>query len=308
MADHNSPYTGEQVDEAVGKALVAPSMEYTKKIGNPRNLLDGSDFRNPVNQRGQTSYKGAGYGIDRWAISSEAWMVSVEDGYIEVSDNPDSSSTATGMFRQYIKVDESLRGKTVTFAAKTMGKDVRLNINNAKTGYYSTEAVESDWIVRTITMDVPSDADTIFVALQSRNATKYRAAWAALYEGEYTVDTLPEYRPKGYAVELLACMRYYIEDVGRYIHGVVLADGTIRAAINIPVPMRVTPTVVAKELDNAVAYIDGEPRILTLTGVTVASMNANSVILSFATGLTAGTYQFASVTLFQSSIRLNADL
>ena len=31
----------------------------------PRNLLDNSDFRNPVNQRGQTSYADK-YGIDRW--------------------------------------------------------------------------------------------------------------------------------------------------------------------------------------------------------------------------------------------------
>jgi hypothetical protein len=34
-------------------------------------------------------------------------------------------------------------------------------------------------------------------------------AWAALYEGEYTKDTLPVYHPKGYAVELTECRRYY---------------------------------------------------------------------------------------------------
>ena len=33
--------------------------------------------------------------------------------------------------------------------------------------------------------------------------------WAALYEGEYTAETLPEYQPKGYAAELLECQRYY---------------------------------------------------------------------------------------------------
>ena len=32
----------------------------------PRNLLDNSDFRNPVNQKGQTSYTEVGYTIDRW--------------------------------------------------------------------------------------------------------------------------------------------------------------------------------------------------------------------------------------------------
>ena len=32
----------------------------------PRNLLDNSDFRNPVNQRGAKSYSVSGYTIDRW--------------------------------------------------------------------------------------------------------------------------------------------------------------------------------------------------------------------------------------------------
>ena len=35
--------------------------------------------------------------------------------------------------------------------------------------------------------------------------------WAALYEGEYTAETLPPYIPKGYGAELAECMRYFIE-------------------------------------------------------------------------------------------------
>ena len=33
--------------------------------------------------------------------------------------------------------------------------------------------------------------------------------WIALYEGEYTKDTLPKYRPKNFSAELMECMRYY---------------------------------------------------------------------------------------------------
>jgi hypothetical protein len=33
--------------------------------------------------------------------------------------------------------------------------------------------------------------------------------WVALYEGEYTAETLPSYVSKGYAAELLACQMYY---------------------------------------------------------------------------------------------------
>jgi hypothetical protein len=41
------------------------------KKANPINLLDNSDFRNPVNQRGNTAKVGKGvYTIDRWLIDS----------------------------------------------------------------------------------------------------------------------------------------------------------------------------------------------------------------------------------------------
>lgn len=33
--------------------------------------------------------------------------------------------------------------------------------------------------------------------------------WASLCEGEYTAETLPEYRPKGYGAELAECLRYF---------------------------------------------------------------------------------------------------
>lgn len=203
VADKNNPH-----------GVTAQSVGAISKDSSLYNLLDNSDFRNPVNQRGQASYKGAVEGIDKWSISSVAWMVSVEDGYIKVSDNPDSTSTATGMFRQYVAVDASIKGKPVTLAAKTKGKDVRLNINNTDIGLYSTEQAASDWIVRTVTGVIPTDADTFFVALQSRNATEYLCEWVALYEGEYTTETLPEYQPKGYNVELLNCGGVTAEYVG----------------------------------------------------------------------------------------------
>ena len=64
-------HTAQEIDDA---AALAP------QLSNP-NLLDNWYFGNPVNQRGQTSYTGAGYGIDRWRIGSEGTLT-IEDGYI----------------------------------------------------------------------------------------------------------------------------------------------------------------------------------------------------------------------------------
>lgn len=41
------------------------------------------------------------------------------------------------------------------------------------------------------------------------DGTTRELVWAALYEGEYTSETLPEYHPKGYGAELEECKRYY---------------------------------------------------------------------------------------------------
>ena len=51
---------------------------------NP-HLLDNWYFGNPVNQRGQTSYTGEGYGIDRWQISNSLLNLTISDGCITIS-------------------------------------------------------------------------------------------------------------------------------------------------------------------------------------------------------------------------------
>ena len=57
---------------------------------NTRNLLDNSDFRNPVNQRGQTTYNAKWqYTIDRWIVASVS-----SDGALSL-DITDSGITIT---------------------------------------------------------------------------------------------------------------------------------------------------------------------------------------------------------------------
>ena len=73
----------------------------------PRNLLDNSDFTNPINQRGQTSYSDINYTIDRWRIW-EHGEVTVNNGYLSHSvalyqymPNLDKNKTYTLAFKAY---------------------------------------------------------------------------------------------------------------------------------------------------------------------------------------------------------------
>jgi hypothetical protein len=127
-----------------------------------RNYLDNSDFRNPVNLKGQTEYKGEVDTIDKWSFFRVSRKLTLEEEGVRISDNEDSTSTEVAMLRQYVDVTH-LRGKTVTFAAKTKGADIRLNINNNKTTYYVTD--NDNWVVRTESYTIPEDAASIFVGL-----------------------------------------------------------------------------------------------------------------------------------------------
>lgn len=58
MTAQAGDYTAAQVGAVDG----ATGQGSAVRISN-RNLLDNGDFRNPVNQRGQTSYTGNRYGL-----------------------------------------------------------------------------------------------------------------------------------------------------------------------------------------------------------------------------------------------------
>ena len=92
-------HTAQEIDDAVG---LAP------QLSNP-NLLDNWYFGNPVNQRGQTSYTGVGYGIDRWYCESSNGGVTVNNGSITFLPG---TYFQKGEAIQY----ELLKGKTVTLS------------------------------------------------------------------------------------------------------------------------------------------------------------------------------------------------
>lgn len=143
----------------------------------PRNLLDNSDFTNPVNQRGVTSKTNNGYFIDRWIIYS------ADEAKRVTSIDSNGLTTAGGSaVRQLVP-------------AELVPKDA---------GEYTFAVCKSDGII-----DFPGiwkDSNGNLVCPISSAGTYI---WAALYEGTYTAETLPPYVPKGYAAELAECRRYY---------------------------------------------------------------------------------------------------
>lgn len=179
----------------------------------PRNLLDNSDFTNPVNQRGKLWYAANGYTIDRWFLWSDAGdaTISLTEGYAAL--NPMTSNF--GSFTQRFEKGFLTEGKTYTLAY---------------------ENVYGDIIIKTNAVNFYDDYDDAGFTFYEWIGVK----WVALYEGEYTSDTLPPYTPKGYAAELAECQRYYCQLQSLTGEEAFAAK---RVFINLPVTMRLVPTI-----------------------------------------------------------------
>lgn len=178
-----------------------------------RNLLDNSDFRNPVNQRGATSCTGAwSYFIDRWV--AENATVTIGDAGVAITD---------GYLTQRVPKERINANSSYTLAACDEGGIIYVG-NNAG--------------------DVLGIEDTSydFVTVKLKSGRTYR--WAALYEGEYTAETLPPYVSKGYGAELMECQRYYQKVTGGLGAGVSTTSGSVLVFVPLPVSMRLAePTV-----------------------------------------------------------------
>lgn len=251
-----------------------------------RNLLDNSDFRNPVNQRGAESYTGSVYSIDRWRSWNDDNTVTVSDNCITISGN--------AHFAQYVNAALMEAGKTYTCAVKMKNGAVYV-----ASGVYPMSDIAQTDVFRFIL----SDAEESNVTINAGGEYE----WAALYEGEYTADTLPEYIPKGYTAELMECQRYYLKLEGSanvvypaYSVSATQADVTIPVAV----PMRVTPTLTVGDVGGISVYAPSSAN--TATAVVVQNRRNHAIALRVTVDLS--TAWRVACARFYTDVELSADL
>lgn len=207
----------------------------------PKNLLDNSDFRNPVAQAGVAGMHGnARYALDRWlnlygygtfSQDSAGLHMAYETNHCYIAQRLDLSA--------YV-------GKPLTLAVKFQDKLVVTHCD----AFAASGSMIHDISVYGVSIDLyDSTAQVVVVDANSPQIVE----WMALYEGVYTADTLPPYVPKGYAAELAECQRYFVKGTGIVARPYTL-DGPVQAYIcNViyPTPMRMShPTVVISNIQN----------------------------------------------------------
>lgn len=213
-------------------ADAAETGKQIKRATNVRNLLDNSDFTNPVMEAGFNGWHGGTrYPVDRWYDRyGQGAFLKTNEGIVM------SVNTGHAYLNQKIANADLLIDKRLTVAIGMFDGSIfcasgvfTKNGTSMLTQLYNDgQFIEVfDDMVQVVTTDVDLGIK-----------------WVALYEGEYTAETLPPYIPKGYAHELMECLRYCRKVNGMVCAGISTASGVVIITIPTEVTMRlINPTV-----------------------------------------------------------------
>ena len=271
------------------------------------NLLDNSDFVHPVAQAGVNGAHGAtGYAVDRWMRTSGATVSQAADGLKIVSDK---TSWTAGIQQ---RIEAKRFADVMTFAVRgVFPVACRLFVyigsgtTNFGTAYFQGDAAERTLVLKLTKPDGLTGDEVVNVYISPDTGSTGTAAvvrWAALYEGEYTAETLPPYVPKGYAAELAECLRYYrkIKADNETFAGYA-ARGVAYAFIPLQT-MRIKPSLVPS---GKFYYTLGNKQGTTTATATAHSANVNRAVIKCAiteTGILTG------MISPQGDIDISADL
>ena len=213
---------------------------------NP-NLLINWDFRNPVNQRGQTSYAtemNIVYSLDCWQIGGNG-SLNIEDGYIRVVRKTDFEN----IFQKIEKISE-LAGKTIIFSACIDGQANMTFDVNGNYPAYAFRREEGIGIME-LSYTLPEDLDSLEVIIQPPEDNMGFDLYAIKLEvGSISTLALDLMQPSDYAAELRKCQRYFqkgrtcrmVTSKTNYDNDTAITDSEKLSA------MRIEPTITLKDI------------------------------------------------------------
>lgn len=285
---------GKAPDGAGKVTLTAADVGALDKDVHMYNLLDNSDFAHPIAQAGVNGAHGAtGYAVDRWMRTSGATVSQAADGLKIVSDK---TSWTAGIQQ---RIEAKRFADVMTFAVRgVFPVACRLFVyigsgtTNFGTAYFQGDAAERTLVLKLTKPDGLTGDEVVNVYISPDTESTGTAAvvrWAAIYEGEYTAETLPPYVPKGYAAELAECLRYYrrITATNETFAG-YCANGVSYCMIPLQT-MRIKPSLVPS---GKFYYTLGNKQGTTTATATAHSANVNRAIIKCAiteTGILTGT-------------------
>lgn len=235
--------TGGELEVRMTELIGSRSPELTAKmdkavydqVGNP-NLLDNSDFTNPVNQRGEGAYYANGYMIDRWVNNGSAYNVA--EHYMASGSHDGTKYIFQPL--EFSKVAKA--GDTLTASANINGETISVTAKITTAKGASDVVSTSDGKASIGFSWNPADDRMYFRINDLIESGAVFLNWAKLEKGSVATP----YVPKGYGAELAECMRYY-----QKIAFSVGQDRSTYKYIPTLIPMRVAPTCTLQQISSS---------------------------------------------------------
>ena len=234
--------------------LIAITDDENDRAVSGTNLLDNPWFT--VNQRGQSSYSGLGYTVDRWRGLTNSSTTVNSDNTLTLG-----NVAASSWIQEYLEPTFSamLLGKVVTFSVMLSNGDVYSRTDTVPIALPSssyTEFCRISGIPNAATATellLHSDGRLIAQIGAAANASLTIRA-AKLEIG--TASTLENDIVPNYATELLKCQRYFYRMKASPSYGALgigygwtFGTTNCRACISLPTKMRAVPTLTLNNKD-----------------------------------------------------------
>lgn len=250
------------------------SVKKYSQTSNP-NLLDNTNFFNPINQRNQTSYSNTDaapkYSIDRWQVLG---------GTFDVQTRTYTSNSTLGIygnqFRQYIPLENVSIGDTITVSSVI--NDTR-HVFTTTIPQYGDSVTGAPFLLETtwggfkmITREAEHAALLTMVVNVSQSIT---VDWIKMELGNFATP----YVPKGYGAELAECLRYFQRVYADWRIYPTLKDMLYRFSQSTLQVMRIKPTISAHSTPYTfgctINALDAQPMTFTVeTKITERGQNA----------------------------------
>lgn len=239
-------YSGEEIDNAVSRALPNGAIDQSVGTFTRPNLLDNWYFGRPVNQRGQTEYTGNVYTVDRWCTDI------ANGGAVLVGSNG-ITLTAQGMYwGERLSNIAALSGRTMT--ASVLMSDGSLFCGTVVIAWTLNvpQSFFNNDLIHVYANKIGDDRAQFEIASSAANVSILAAklelgptqTLAHQENGNWVLNEVP----KG-GDELRECQRYHLLLPGIYWLP-QNADGTNRLTIPIP-EMRTIPAVTYEPADGS---------------------------------------------------------
>nr|DAL24809.1 MAG TPA_asm: tail protein [Caudoviricetes sp.] len=282
----SAPYTaGENIS-------ISGSVIATKAFPCNPNLLVNWYFGNPVNQRGQTSYPGGAYAIDRWLPSSGNTSLVVKDGFLTVTTRTDGAAVDQIQEFPYPPGTVLTLSALMRCTTANAGLQCRFGKDGTATDYSETVTLTGtgDWELVTLPLTIPSGIGAVLQSPRFRGTAAgitydikaiklelgTQQTLAHQENGVWVLNEIPDH-----SEQYRRCLRYFQSIQGKnfpIFAGEVGATGRLYFTVPLIEPMRSGVTV-ADVAASDIYTTAGRAKLIDAPGYGVWAQHLNTVTI-----------------------------